>query len=129
MQTGSLTNHLHGRATVGQPKPEVGMGATILLWSDRHAATITSVHTKGNDTYVTTQDDEVRVTSGSAHDGSAVYEFSRNEKGRIRHFKATSADGEWHQIRWNEDTKRWNRIRGGNSLRIGSREEYRDPSF
>ncbi len=41
-QTGSVINHLHSRAVIGQPEPVVGMGATMLLWSDRRACTITN---------------------------------------------------------------------------------------
>jgi hypothetical protein len=41
MMYGSMMNSLMaGSAT---PEPEVGMGATILMWSDRKAATITEV--------------------------------------------------------------------------------------
>lgn len=40
--TGSLTNYLLS-GTNGQPKPVVGMGATILSWTDRHPATIVEV--------------------------------------------------------------------------------------
>ena len=129
-QTGSVTNHLLSRATNGQPEPRVGMGATILMWSDRHAATITSVLKKVNTTYVTTQDDDAKVVSGSTHDGSATYEFTPNPKGRIRHFKSVGPDGGWKQIRWNDDSKRWNQVPGGGQgLRIGQREEYYDHSF
>ena len=42
-QTGSLTNHIYSRAVIGQPNPEIGMGATVLCWTDRHAATITAI--------------------------------------------------------------------------------------
>ena len=42
-QTGSVINHLHSRAVIGQPEPKPGMGCTILKWSDRDAATIRNV--------------------------------------------------------------------------------------
>ena len=29
-QTGSVINHLYSRAVIGQPKPKVGMGCTLL---------------------------------------------------------------------------------------------------
>ena len=128
-QTGSVMNHLYSRMTDGQPEPTVGMGATVLLWTDRNAATISAVTRKGDAIYVTTQDDDVRVVAGSAHDGSAQYEYTRNTNGRERYFRAYTPDGEWHQVFWNKETKRWNRARNGNGLRIGERETYRDPSF
>ena len=42
-QTNSLVNHLYSRMTVGAPAPVVGMAATTLSWTDRHAATVTKV--------------------------------------------------------------------------------------
>lgn len=39
-ETASVMNHLMSRATVGHPESVVGMGATILMWTDRRAATI-----------------------------------------------------------------------------------------
>lgn len=42
MQYGSL-NNLMLTGTKGQPTPEVGMGATQLGWTDRHAYTIVEV--------------------------------------------------------------------------------------
>ena len=40
-ETGSVINHL--MSDIGLVEPKVGMGATILCWSDRHAATIVKV--------------------------------------------------------------------------------------
>lgn len=40
-QTGSLVNHIYGSSA--NPVPEVGMGCTVLGWTDRHAATIVEV--------------------------------------------------------------------------------------
>ena len=36
-QTSSLVNHLYSRMTIGEPEPTVGMGVTMLSWSDRNA--------------------------------------------------------------------------------------------
>lgn len=123
-----MINDILSRATIGQPTPTVGMGATILLHSDRHAATITEVRQVGKSTIVTTQEDASTCVSGSAHDGSARYEFTRDERGRVRHFRATGADGRWEQVELNTDTKRWINI-GGTGLRIGDRDQYYDPHF
>jgi hypothetical protein len=122
-------NSLLAQATVGQPTPTIGMGATILLWSDRHAATIVKAETIGKTRIVTTRDDTVRVTAGSTHDGSAVYSYTQNPIGRRRSFRAVGPDGAWQEVTFNEETQRWSRVRGGGAgLRIGAREEYRDPS-
>ena len=75
----SLTNDTMQRATKGQPEPTVGMGATLLSHSDRHAATITAVNSLSYnrwDCLIRVQQDIARVVFGSCHDGSAVYEFT-----------------------------------------------------
>ena len=41
-ETNSITNWMLS-TTKGAPEPVVGMGATILMWTDRHAATIVKV--------------------------------------------------------------------------------------
>ena len=126
-ETGSVMNHLASRATIGQPEPTVGMGATILMWTDRGAATITSVFKIGKTTYLTVQRDrEVRI-SGSVQDGSADYEFQRNPNGSTTTYRQ-ARDGGWQKVDINPDTGRYVATRGA-GLRIGERDEYRDPSF
>ena len=126
-QTGSVINHLHSRAVIGQPDPKPGMGCTILMWTDRHAATIFRVFQVGKATLVETRDDHARVIAGSSHDGSAEYEHKVDVKGRARHFRRKT-DGMWEAVRKNEATGRWVKA-AGNGLRIGDRDTYRDPSF
>ena len=45
-QTGSLINHLYSRMTINEPEPTVGMGVTMLGWTDREAGTIVEVNMK-----------------------------------------------------------------------------------
>lgn len=129
-QTGSLVNHLYSRGVIGQPEPVVGMGVTILLWSDRHAATIFRVMKvgKAQATIIETRDDRSVVLSGSTHDGSAEWGFKVNVKGRVQHFRQRPA-GDWEAVTLNETTKRWAKSNSGRGLRLGQRDEYRDPSF
>ena len=103
------------------------MGCTLLHWTDRGAATIFSVFQVGKATLVETRDDHARVVAGSGHDGSAEYEHTINVKGFTRHFRR-APDGTWHGVILNQATGRWVRS-GGNGLRIGERDHYRDPSF
>ena len=126
-QTGSIVNHLHSRAVIGQPEPAVGMGATMLLWSDRCACTIINVQQVRGKTIVTVQTDRATVTAGSSHDGSAVYSYARNPQGSEHHFRRED-DGRWQQVVINRQTGRWGKA-SGRGLRIGERDEYRDPSF
>lgn len=128
-QTGSLINHLHSRAVIGQPEPTVGMGVTMLLWSDRRAGTITNVQVVRGKTIVTVQTDHATVVAGSSHDGSAEYNYQPNPKGAEYHFRRED-DGRWQQVVISNQTGRWGKATGGGKgLRIGEREEYLDPSF
>ena len=126
-QTGSIVNHLYSRMTIGQPIPEVGMGATILSWTDRHAATIIKVYQVGKYVMIDVQEDTSKVIKGSGHDGSAEYEYSRDENGSVYHFRQEH-DGWWQRVWLNPDTGRWNKFKS-TGLRIGDRDTYRDPSF
>ncbi len=121
-QTNSLTNHILSRAVIGQPEPAIGMGATLLAWTDRHAATIKVV----NGDLITVQEDTALRISGSTQDGSAAYEYAANPTGAVYVFKKQK-NGTWAEVRLSEKN-RWVKT-GGYGLRVGSREEYRDPSF
>lgn len=77
-QTGSVTNHIISRAVIGQPEPVVGMGCTLLGWTDRHAATITFVTIDRGRRILWVKEDRATVISGSAHNGTAQYAYERN---------------------------------------------------
>src|SRR6185295_455906 len=104
----------------GQPTPEVGMGATLLCWTDRHAATITKVETIGGRTMLTVQEDTSTRVSGSTQDGSASYAYAANPNGCEHHYRQLPS-GQWQKVWLNLKTKRWNACEG-EGLRIGSRE-------
>lgn len=125
-QTASVVNHLHARGVIGQPTPTVGMGATELMWTDRHALTIVEVVMKGDkvERIATTRDD-AKVVRGSGHDGSAEYEYTSNVNGSKSWWRIGSK-GLWEGIHQRDG--RWRKT-NTSGLRIGSREEYRDPSF
>lgn len=137
--TGSLHNHLYSRMTRGQPDPEVGMGATVLMWTDRHAATITEVSSKGTlpdgtpRWIVGVREDRAIVISGSEYDGSAEYRYEPNPEAPVRYWRFDGDKG-WRQVRHADRpagkrfTNRWV-LADGPGLRIGERREYRDPSF
>lgn len=126
-QTNSLVNHLQSRAVIGQPEPTVGMGATLLSWTDRDAATIVEVFKVGKLTYITVQGDSAKVVSGSGQNGSAKYEFTADPDGIKNTFRREES-GKWTEVRKNPATQRWIKT-GGYGLRIGARDKYRDPSF
>src|SRR5262245_23731157 len=127
-QTGSLTNHILSRAVIGQPEPAVGMGATVLSWTDRHAATITAVNrTWYKRIQIEVQEDRAFRTDGNGMSESQSYTYMRDPVGAKHTFRRLD-NGSWQEIAFNQKTKRWAKT-GGQGLRIGEREEYRDFSF
>lgn len=131
-QTASLVNHLHARGTIGQPTPAAGMGATILHWTDRTAATIFRVFDHKGLVAIETRDDDSKVVSGSGHDGSAEYEYKVNVRGYRRWF--VLKDQQWREaapfFRPAAPLKLKLSTKGsGHGLRIGDRNTYSDPSF
>ena len=122
-ETNSLTNHLLSRAVIGQPEPTVGMGATILCWTDRHPATIVAIV----DGILTVQEDNHKRIDSNGMSESQDYEYTRNPTGATYYFRA-GKDGKWQEVVKNENTGRWNRSASA-GLRIGEREKYHDFSF
>jgi len=125
-QTNSLTNHLMSRATIGQPEPVVGMGATVLMWTDRHAATIFRVFTIGKCQLVEVRRDIATRIDRNGMSESQEYTYKTTPSGSVDTFRFNGQ--RWEHVRFNKMTKRWNATKGS-GLRIGSRDEYHDFSF
>lgn len=128
-QTASLVNHLYSRGVIGQPAPVVGMGATELLWTDRHAMTIVEVvEEKGVVKRIGLTRDEAIVVKGSALDGSAEYRYETRTGAYVSYYRIGKT-GLWQQT-WRNENGRWiGNAKSGTGLRIGQRDEHRDPSF
>jgi hypothetical protein len=116
MRFGSVINKIMEESR--DRPPEVGMGVTRILWSDRQAWSVVEVYPEGKKIRV--RQDRAVVMSGSAFDGSAVYRFLPQEDGREAVLTLRS-NGKWVQ--------RGEPMRGGCGWLIGVREEYVDPSF
>lgn len=123
-QTGSLTNHLYSRMVVGQPTVVVGMGATLLRWTDRTACTIVRIDGK----YITVQRDHAKRIDKNGMSECQDYEYSPDTEGACYTFKQEK-DGRWSEVIKNEETGRFVKIKGGLGLRIGHRDSYHDYSF
>jgi hypothetical protein len=130
-QTNSVMNHLMSRATLGQPEPVVGMGATLLGWTDRHAGTIVEVlPQKNGGVIVKVQYDTAKVVAGSTMSEDQTWEFERNPQGAIECFRrGADSSGAWDRVQYSVVTKRWRKFKSGKGLVIGRRDHYRDPSY
>jgi len=125
-QTGSLINHIYSNSVIGQPEPFVGMGATLLSWSDRSAGTIVRVFKIGKSTAVEVQEDDAQRIDNNGLSESQEYVFTSNPNAYKETYKMLS-NGRWVKMYRNPETNRW--IQGTGGLCIGSREKYYDFSF
>lgn len=113
METGSLMNLLRANAT---PKtPEVGMGATILLWTDRYACTVTKVEPKR----VTVREDVATRTDANGMSDAQSYAYHADPNGREWVFTLRKS-GRW--VCAGDPPN-------GTALHIGVRNAYHDYSF
>jgi len=118
-QTGSLVNYLYSRAS-GQPIiPCVGMGATILAWTDRYAGTIISVGLNGS---LVVQEDRATRVDGNGMSEAQEYAFDRDLNGRIYDFQPVQRGKAKGQLR--EGGKK-----DGYAVLVGDRRKYHDFSF
>jgi hypothetical protein len=113
-QTGSLMNYIFSGAKMAAP--EIGMGATVLMWSDRHAATIVEVSKSGK--RVGIAEDEAKRVDGNGMSDSQSYEYSPGT-GSVQYFTLRK-NGAW--VREGDSMK-------GARLAIGARQHYYDFSF
>ena len=112
--TGSIVNRLMGNSAKA---PEVGMGATILMFTDRHAATVIEVVTPQK---IVIQRDEARRVDNNGMSESQEWEFKPN-KNAVRETYTKRKNGAW--------VRAGDPMRNGTRLALGHRSEYYDFSF
>lgn len=111
--TGSVSNWLMS-GTKGQPAPEVGMGITLLMWTDRKAGTITRVSSSGK-TFWFRADKAIRTdNNGMSEDQHYRYEPDPEAGESVARLGHKS--GAW-------------KSKGGAQVRLGDRDAYHDYSF
>ena len=97
--------------------PAVGMGATILMYSDRHAATIVAV---GFNNSVQVQEDVSIRTDANGMSDSQSYRYEPNTKAKVR----------WFTLRKNgRYVERGSAMINGIVLMVGERDTYHDYGF
>lgn len=110
----SLTNYLLS-GTKGQPQPVVRMGATILMYTDRHAVTIVEVKGKR----IAVQQDRAIRTDDNGMSECQSYRFEADPQAPVT----------WYSLRKTGAWVRCGDSFNGQRLRIGERNEYHDYSF
>lgn len=119
---GNLNNRLMESSK--QPEPQVGMGATLIMYSNRRAGTI--IHASPN--YLTVQRDIATRTDSNGMSECQDYSYQPNPDGSIAQFKKNK-NGRWQEVSLDKETRRYNLVKGGYTLLIGDRDEYYDFSF
>ena len=125
-QTGSLFNHLMANDSVKEIVPGE-TGATLLSWSDRRAATVVEVFTKGSYDYLVVQQDTATRVDKNGMSDAQTYEYTRNPEGSTYTFRI-GKKGVFEQVYVNSETGRYVKARVG-GLAVGYRNEYYDFSF
>ena len=93
-------------------KPEVGASATMLLWTDRHAYTITRVSASGKTFWM--KRDKAKLKEGcSPWKGNEDYDYEPDPS-------ATETKVMMGKRGWKS---------GGNKVWVGVRDEHYDPNF
>ncbi len=108
---GSLFNRLDENRK--PPTPEVGMGATVLMYSDRHAATVVEILSPKR---ILIQEDIALRLDKNGMSESQEYAYGRNTSAVKREFSLRK-DG------------RWKEAKGSTVLMLGERDHYYDYSF
>jgi hypothetical protein len=99
-------------------KPEVGMGATVLHYTDREAGTITYVHPNGR--ALIFQRDKATRTDSNGMSECQSYRYEPDPNGRKLTF-TLRANGRW--------VLAGQGLHKGTRLHIGDRAHYHDYSF
>ena len=122
--TGSLMNHI---MSDGVTAPEVGMGATILYWTDRKAVTIIEVkkNKKGEIKELTLQEDTAIRTDYNGESESQRYCYAQWSEGRK--YTARLLKHGWRILEGKDGESGRNIY--GSGLAIGVRNTYHDYSF
>jgi hypothetical protein len=111
---GSLQNRLMERHT--QVVPEVGMGVTELLYSDREPYEIVEIT---DDRHIKVRSLDYKISEGKNYYDQVYDLFSNKENHIIALFKTKK--GEWREKK--------GRSLGCNRFVIGYADKYEDPSF
>lgn len=114
---GSLQNHLAACTPQASALPEIGEGATVFYWSDRHAATVVDVKTyPRRGPKIMLQRDIAKRTDRYGMSDAQGYSYERNPDAPI--IEVTYRQGHWRVVGSHDHV-----------VRFGERSEYYDFSF
>ena len=100
--------------------PQIGMGATILSYSDRNPATVIGYDMVKN--IVTVRLDDYKRIDNNDCSESQEYEYYQNDKNPTYSFRWS--DKGWTEVVFNYNTNRWNKVKYYRCLCTGIRRRY-----
>ena len=116
MRTPSVVNMMYDESRPAAPT--VGMGATVLMWTDRHAATVVAVGPNGR--WLDVQLDNATRTDTHGASDSQHYSYTPNADAPITRY-TLRRDGKYKRA--------GESMRGGLALLLGKRDHHFDYSF
>jgi hypothetical protein len=125
MHTHNLISNVMIDGTI-KVDPQIGMGATVCGYSDRHACTVIGIDQPRGLVHLR-QDTATRSDSYGISD-TQDYDYKPNPEGREYSFKYFPNKNKWFEVVYNPKTKRFNKS-GSMGLILGQRDEYYDFSF
>lgn len=128
-QTGSLVNHVMTHGATHAHDIEVNTGATICLYTDRHAGTIIKTFNHGKSSFIVWQrDTAVRVDNNGLSDAQK-FEYKSDPNGSTRTFRYDEKKEMWREVIRDEHSGRWRLTGSSTGIILNSRDEYFDFSF
>jgi len=122
-------NVMHDIMARDATKPALGMGATILLYSDRIAGTITDIFNVGQKTFIEVTRDISKRTDSNGMSDTQEYEYFPVLNGEKFYFCTDkNLTKVWTYMVFNKETNRWNQS-NGYRVRVGTRDAYYDYGF
>lgn len=115
LKAGSFHNQVFAQSA--QPVPEVGMGATILYYTDRKAATVVVVYSPK---LIQVRTDKAIRTDKNGMSDSQSYDYQPDPDG-VHHWFSLRKNGKW--------VMKGESMTNGTPLALGFRREYHDYSF
>ncbi len=102
-------------------EPEVGMGVTMAMRSDRLAGTIQEIFAiQGDPAFTCSLDQCLPDGTYRTRPEGERYSFRR---------RGTGDSARWEQVSRNARTERWVKSSAGMRLTLGMRDAHRDPQF
>jgi hypothetical protein len=124
--TNSLQSNIMHASVNGAPAPEVGMGVTILMWTDRHVGTITKV-VSDSEIHFTEDTTVADKSKGELQMGHQDWIHTPNPNGPVIVGKK-GRDGKWYRAH-KTATGRWSVSKSCTPLAVGFKNYNYDWSF